>query len=61
MAGGRRPARSRRRSETQALAGSQPQHPGQPDVYFDGHQEIPFAVLKHFTDLVAASIEAQAT
>lgn len=32
-----------------------------PTVYFDGHQTIPFAVLKHFTDLVNADIEARAT
>jgi hypothetical protein len=39
-----------------------PRVEGKPSsVYFDGHQEIPFAVLKHFTDLVAAGIEAQAT
>jgi hypothetical protein len=32
-----------------------------PSVYFDGHQAIPFTVLKHFTDLVTADIEAPTT
>lgn len=32
-----------------------------PSVYFDGHQAIPFAVIKQFTNLVTADIEARAT
>jgi hypothetical protein len=31
-----------------------------PSVYFDTRQEVPFAVLRHFVDLVTAELEPDA-